>query len=169
MPSLTRYAVERIVVDRLGRDLGVLGRSGLSAAADPTVPNPDLDGPIALALLTLGIVPDDPATPQDAGLALVPPSRWRYFLALVELNLREAVLAVLRRLVTQESAPDRLDLSDMARGLAQDIQALRARIAVEFVVGGSSLVVSSPGMLGPPDAACLPVWSPDRRTPQVIP
>lgn len=158
---LTRLAAEdRLVRAQLGA-IRAAAESGFSPAA--TGANPDLNWPIALALIAIGLPPPDPTTVTDADLAAVPPSRLAIFFDAAEVELLEALLGAVRIKVTEQVDQDRRDLSDIAKGLETTIarrrKDLASRLAAALAgpIGGIAV-----GNLAPdpviPDAICRP-WN----------
>jgi hypothetical protein len=68
--AITRAMVEAEVARDAGALLAFLGEAA-------SAPNPFLSGPIAAALLALGVVPADPSNPVDADFAAIDPARFR--------------------------------------------------------------------------------------------
>lgn len=152
---LTRAWLEDVVIRKAGGANGVMARAGLDTTASGA--NRDLDAPFWEAMMAVGVTPISPPDVADADIAAVPYSRLRQLADMADLTNCRNILAVLRRIVTQQRAPDLINLTDMANGLARDIAYKQSYIDETYGQGMSDFYVApmAPGP-NPPDATCVP-------------
>lgn len=121
--ALTRLAVEREVVSELGPLFVLAGKAGTATGS-----NPDLNGPIAFAMLALGFTPADPTAVSDADVGMVPTSLFSTFCQLVQyFALKKAINSLV---MPNEMAQDRKqDWNEMVRRFQAMLDSLQAQYA----------------------------------------
>lgn len=106
MSLLTRYAVEKAIVSRLG---DALADAGLAFTATPGAPNPDLNDPIAAAVEALtggNPFPLDRTAVTDADLAALGPNLHGRFIDLATIQAVKSLVGRPTKRVVSRELPD---------------------------------------------------------------
>lgn len=132
--SLTRAQVEDVLISRAGEMLATLGRDDVASGS-----NPDLNDPMAWSLRQLGLTVSDTTAVSDSDLSAIAAADENQFLDLAEYRLLMTCRTVARRLVNSASGPRREDLSDLAKGLKDDLADIRESLQLQYGFGAGSL------------------------------
>jgi hypothetical protein len=136
--ALTRAQAEVLLVGRTRDLLDAAGMSQVTYGA-----NPDLENALADTLMVVGLVPANVTAVADEDLARLgsTPLALRMFLDYAELRLKRDILARLQVLVTQSAQTSYINLSDMARSLAAEVEQAQARLDALYGPGTDHVVI----------------------------
>lgn len=132
--ALTRVQVEDILISRAGEMLATLGRDDVASGA-----NADLNDPMAWALRQLGLSVAAATAITDGDLSAIDADDENQFLDLAEYRLLMTCRTIARRLVNSASGPRREDLSDLAKGLKDDLADMRESLQLQYGFGAGTL------------------------------
>lgn len=132
--ALTRENIETVLVKRCGALLTAAGLNGTTHDGS----NADLDDPIAVALLELGITPASITHPVDADCAHVSATDTLKCFDLAEVRTLESILGNLDE-VNITVGPRSESLSDLAKQVEQKLARLQAQLLRKYGIGQGTL------------------------------
>lgn len=128
MPMPTRRDLEATLLQRVGALWAMAGKSDVIAPADAFTPNLDLDDPLAVGAGAAGVTLAEPGIVADADVAVLSGASRSTLLAAAELRAKQTILGNWTK-VTMSSGGMSKQLSDLLRGLLDDIKQLREALA----------------------------------------